>query len=115
MSRRKRILLYGDSVVLACIGASLRRADRFELTHLSAPLPGPVELETLAPDVILFDAENGRPEPVFALLKERPGLLLLSIDPDGNLVRLWSGCQYRRLSTEQLTALIEAGSPVEAA
>ncbi len=115
MERRKHILLYGDSVVLGCIGASLQRAGSFEVTRLSAPLPGPIELEALAPDVILFDAETGQPGPAFALLKEHPGLLLLSIDPDGNLVQLWSGRQYQELSTEQLAALIEAGSPVEAA
>ena len=110
MSEQKRILLYGNSVVLGCIGASLERAGKFELTHLSAPLPDRSQLEALCPDVILFDAENGQPDPAFSLLKKRPDLLLVSIDPDGNLVRLWSGRQYEELSTTDLTALIEAGS-----
>jgi hypothetical protein len=114
MSKPKRILLYGDSVVLGCIGASLERAGKFELTCLSQPLPDRSQLEALCPDVILFDAQNGRPAPAFALLEKCPDLLLVSIDPDGNSVRVWSGRQYQELSTMDLTALIEAGSQSEA-
>ena len=114
MSQQKSVLLYGNSVILGCVGASLERAGGFDLTYLSAPLPGPSELEALSPDVILFDAENGQSDPAFSLLKKRPDLLLFSIDPDGNLVRLWSGRQYQELSTAELTGLIEAGLQVEA-
>ena len=110
MSEQKRILLYGNSVVLGCIGASLERAGKFELTHLSAPWPDRSQLEAMCPDVILFDADSGQPAPAFSLLKKRLDLLLVSIDPDGNFVRLWSGRQYRELSTNDLTALIETGS-----
>jgi hypothetical protein len=114
VSEQKRILLYGNSVVIGCIGASLERAGKFEITRLSAPSPDRSQLDALCPDVILFDAENGRPEPAFSLLEKRLDLLLVSIDPDGNLVRLWSGRQYRELTTTDLTALIEAGSNSEA-
>jgi hypothetical protein len=110
VGKQKRILLYGNSVILGCIGASLERADRFQITRLSLPLAGPSDLEALGPDAVLFDAENGDSEAAFSLLKDHPELLLLSVSPDGNVVRLWSGQQYRELSTNDLAALIEAGS-----
>jgi hypothetical protein len=111
MGHKKRILLYGNSVVLGCVGASLEGTGRFQITHLSPPLPGTSRLETFTPDVILFDAENGNAEAAFSLLKDRPDLLLLSVSPDGNVVRLWSGRQYEELSTMDFTALIETGPP----
>jgi hypothetical protein len=116
MGRQMHILLYGDSIILGSVGASLARMGRFHITHLSAPLPGPSDLEALAPDVILFDAENGQPDPAFSVLKTRPGLRLLSINPDGNVVQLWSGHEYRELSTTDLTDLIvrEAAPSVQA-
>jgi hypothetical protein len=111
MADHRRVLLYGNSIILGSVGASLRRAGGFELTQVSPPLPGPSELDALDPEVVLFDAENGEPDAAFALLKNRPGLLLLSVDPDGNIVRLWSERRYRQLSTKDLTALIEMGLP----
>ena len=115
MSGQRRIVLYGNSIILGSVGASLQRAPGFEVIWLSAPQPGPAELQALGPDVILFDVENGHPGPAFAVLETLPDLLLLGISPDGNLVRLWSGRQYRELSTTDLTALIEAGSRPHAA
>lgn len=107
MGRHRRILLYGNSIILGGLGASLAHTPQFELSHLSPPLSGPAELKALEPDVILFDLENGHPEAAFSLLESDPELLLLGISPDGNLVRLWSGRQYRELSTNDLTALID--------
>ncbi len=108
MGHPTRILLYGDSVILGCVGASLERTGRFDVTRQPLPVSCASELEAQAPDVILFDAENGQPDAAFSLLKTRPDLLLLSLDPDGNIVRMWSGRQYHELSTQDLTALIEA-------
>lgn len=102
----RRILLYGDSVVLGSVAASLGRADGFELIRLRAPRPTAVELRAIRPDVILFDIENDHPEEAFRLLENDPDLLLLGISPDVNLVRLWAGRQYRELSTDALAALI---------
>jgi hypothetical protein len=110
MGRRRRIVLYGNSVILAGIGASLERTERFELLHLSPPLPDGTELGAMDPDVVLFDVESTLPAPPFSVLEAHPGLLLFGVSPDGNLVSLWSGRQYRELTTKDLTTLIEAES-----
>ena len=106
----RRILLYGDSVVLGSVGASLGRTSQFELIHLETPRASAVELEAFRPDVILFDIENGHPAAAFCLLESDPDLLLLGISPDVNLVRLWTGRQYSELSADALAALIAGGT-----
>lgn len=115
MAERRRILLYGNSIILGSVRASLARSPEFELTSLSAPRPTQAELEAMAPDVILFDIENSHPEAAFALLEAGSDLLLLGISPDGNVVRQWSGHQHYQLTTDELTALMGAGSEVGSA
>jgi hypothetical protein len=55
----------------------------------------------------LFDLETTRPETVFSLLETQPGLLLLGISPDGNVMRLWSGRELREVSGKELKEIIE--------
>jgi hypothetical protein len=104
---QRRILLYGDTLVLDCVAAVLRNWPGFEVISLSPPLPGLAEVEALAPDGFLFDIEATHPEVVFSLLETRPGLLLLGISPDGNEMRLWSGRQLRAVSGKELKDVIE--------
>ena len=110
MAKQKRIFLYGRSVIIGSVGASLERGGQFEVIQLTLPLPAPSELDAMAPDVVVFDTQNSHPGPAFSLLETRPGLLLLGISPDGDVVRLWSRRQYRALSTRDLAALIEDAS-----
>ena len=108
MARRTRICLYGDSIVLASVGASLALVPHFEVVGRPLSEHQAAALAKLDPHVVLFDMQDGRPDAAFSLLETRPDLLLLGISPDGNLVRQWSGRQFRELSTQGLTALIEA-------
>jgi hypothetical protein len=103
----RRVVLYGDSVLLASVGATLGKWQELEVICLSAPLPGLRDLEELAPDVILFDHDCGRPGAAFALLEIRPGLVLLGISPDGDVVRLWTGRQLPELSSQDLKDVIQ--------
>ena len=105
---KKRVVLYGKSVILGSVGASLRRQPDLEIIPLSSMCPTVQELEAHMPDVILFDPQAARPEAAFALLETRPGLLLIGIDPSNNQVRLWSGQQLSELSTQDLVKIIQA-------
>lgn len=107
MERRRRIYLYGNSVIMGTLGTSLQRVSRYEVNALSAPWPEMVELEAMAPDVILFDVEAGRPEAAFFLLQKHPSLLVIGVSPDSNLVKIWSGRQLRELSTQGLLDVID--------
>jgi hypothetical protein len=110
MSTRTRILLYGNSLVLGGIGASLRAEGRFEVVSLARSLPDTSDVEALAPDVIVFDIETPGSAAAFSTIESNPDMMILGVSPDENIVQLWSGRQYRELSTKDLTALIEVGS-----
>ena len=108
MKAKKRIFLYGNSVILGTIGASLKRCSGFEVTTL--PQKEPQSLDALNPDILVFDLDATQPEEVLSLLKTDPAMLLIGISPDVNLVQVWSGRQIRELSTPDLLDLIKNGT-----
>jgi hypothetical protein len=103
----RRIYLYGNSVILGTLEASLRRYSQCEVTVLVPPLPGSQELATLKPDVVIFDLQTAQTEAVFSLLEGCPGLLLIGVNPDRNVVKVWTGRQLRELSTNDLLKVID--------
>jgi hypothetical protein len=105
---RRRILIYGNSIILEAIGASLSGCSEFEVTPLNLPLPGAQVLDDAKPDILLFDLESPHNEAVFSILKSNPSFLLMGISPDINLVKIWSGRQVRELSTQSLLELIKS-------
>lgn len=116
METKRRICLYGNSVILGTLGASLSRSGQFETTIFMPPLPGVLEVQALKPDVVIFDLEAVRSEPIFSLLEICPGLIMIGISPDKNLVKVWSGRQLRELSTGDLLTVINdelKDTPVE--
>lgn len=106
MSKRRRVVLYGRSVILGTVGASLARYPELETVLLAPPLPGVDKLRALEPDVILFDAEIERPEAIFALLQNCPDLLLVGINPENAQMLLWSSEQSSVLSAEDIVRVI---------
>jgi hypothetical protein len=101
---KRLVVLYGNSVIVGTVGASLRRSPQYKVVPM---LPSQQsELEATAPDVVVFDLEATRPEAAFSMLESRPGLKLIGISPDNNLVRIWSGKQLRELSTQALLDVI---------
>jgi hypothetical protein len=107
VDHHRRILLYGDSLILGSVGAVLGNWREFDVIALSPPLPGLAAVAQLAPDAVIFDIETTRPETVLALLDTQPSLLLLGISPDGNVMRLWSGRELREVSGKDLKDVIE--------
>jgi hypothetical protein len=103
----RRILLYGNSLILGSIGASLRRCPQFEVTTLKPPLQEAQAFNNVKPDILLFDLESPPTEAVFSLLKVNSTLLMVGINPDINLIQVWSGRQLRGMSMQSLIELLE--------
>jgi hypothetical protein len=111
----KRILLYGNSVVLGTIGASLNCFSEYEVVTLKLPQKESIWLGPAIIGILIFDSQRTQPEEVMCFLRANSALLLIGIDPDVNQVQLWSGRQIRELSTQGLLKLIndqEAGGEV---
>jgi hypothetical protein len=110
MTRRRRVLLYGRSVILGTIGASLEGHPHLEVTSLSSPLPAVQELAALGPDVVIFDTEAARPEPALSLLQARPNLLLIGIDPDREQLLVLSSHPCGAVTIDDLVRVIDRSS-----
>ena len=88
--KRQRVILYGDSLILDGVRASLETCPGIEVLVLDQPLEKPLEqLRRLCPAALIFDV--GAVEPDFPLaLLQQPGLLV-GIDPETHQVLVWSG------------------------
>ncbi len=106
MEVSRRVLFYGNSVILGTLGVNLKKQPQFQVTILLPPFPGKERLEELRPDVIFFDLEAAHPEAAFSMLETFPDLLLIGISPDNNMVKVWSGRQIHEMSTEGLIGII---------
>ena len=116
MATNKRILLYGNSLILGSIGDSLRRCPQFEVTTLLPPLQELQKRDSPNPDILLFDLETTRPEAVFSLLESDSKLQVIGISPGINLVKVWSIRELREVSMGDLLEVITSeakDSPVE--
>lgn len=97
------VALYGNSLVLAGIGAQLERRTGLQPLTIDAALPGAIErLSALRPDVVLLDLGTTQPDPVMALWKARPELLLIGVDLDADRMLILSGQPARALTAEEL-------------
>ena len=85
MMETARLLLYGNSIFLAGIKADLMGNRPFELITLEAGRPDAFDLIcSLNPGAILFDLAAAQPNFVVSLLRRRPGLLLIGVDPSSD-------------------------------
>ena len=102
----RRVLLYGKSVILGTLEASLKRYPYMETRVLSAPFPTVEELKALAPDVILFDVSAPCPEAAFALLETFPGLLVIGVDACRDEMLVLSSRPAQALAVQDLINII---------
>jgi hypothetical protein len=107
MEKRKRIILFGRTIILGTVGASLQNHLDFEIICLSAPYPSLQELAAMKPHVILFDMSKTYPLVAFSLLAIFPELQLISIDPSHNQLMVWTGQHFREPSLQDLVKVIQ--------
>jgi hypothetical protein len=100
------VILFGNSIILGTVGASLAASGEVEVVVLSPPYPSAAGLAALAPDALLFDLQSGAPPEAFSLLATCPDLLLVGVNPDCNVVTLWSSRQFAELSMQELVQSI---------
>ena len=106
MEQRQRVVLYGQSVILGAVQASLRDDPQLEVVSLAPPATAQA-LAALAPNVILFDTDKGCSGPAFTLLRTCPGLLLIGVDPASAQLLVLSSTPRQALSIEDLVNVIE--------
>ncbi len=106
----RKVVLFGGTLVVSTIGASLQGRSDLHLVQMEAFLPDALQrLDAACPDVILFDLASAQPDFAVPLLRKRPGLLMIGVDLVGQKMLVLSGEQSRLLTTEDLLQVIRDG------
>lgn len=109
MGKHCTIVLFGNSLVVSSIGASLVHLPSLTLHQIDTSLS---ELEQHIqrehPDVLIFDLATDYPISPITLLKEYPRLLLIGIDISNAKMLVLSSRQTQALTIDDLTHVIEA-------
>lgn len=104
----RTVALYGNSLVISSIGASLQGRAGLEIKCVDATLPDAASwLAALQPDVVIFDLAVAQPEFAIALWKARPRLLLIGVNLTNGHAFVLSGQTSRLLTMDDLLQVIE--------
>ncbi len=104
---RRRVVLYGDSLILAGVRAGLVRCPDLQVLSLDASLDNPMDaIRACCPATFIFDMDAVRPDFQLSLLQQ-PGLLLVGIDPETHQALVWSGREKAAVVAADLMNLIE--------
>ena len=102
--------MYGDSLVLEGVRASLENCPGLEVVVLDQPLEMSLdELCAYCPAALIFDLSAIRPDLLLSLFQQ-PGLLLVGVDPETHQALVWSGRQAAAVVAADLVEVITRGS-----
>ena len=105
MEKRRRIVIYGNSVIMGALSATLLRSRRYDVISLRTADQD--TLKRIAPDVVLFDLDAARPEAAFDLAERSHDLMLIGVRGDAGEGKVWSGRSLYDLSTRNLLQIID--------
>ncbi len=107
-------MLYGNTLVLAGIEASLSLYANLEVITLDALCVDAADkLLALNPTVVIFDLGSPLPKTSLSVLDEQSDLLLIGVDAAGDKLLILSGRQSHSLNTANLVQVIERRSIVD--
>jgi hypothetical protein len=109
MTSVHRVVIYGDSLSMASVGASLQNRPELELLALDSSLPDAIQrLDPPMPDVVLFDLSVASAvENAVSLLTAHPHMVLVGFDLTSHRALLLSGEQSTILTADDLMRIIE--------
>ena len=108
MKKSKVVALFGDSLFIDSIEASLQASHELGLVRVHSSVTDVVErLKVLGPDLIIFDSLDPMLPFVVPFLRDRPDIPLLCLDVDCSRVTVVAGEHYLARSASDLAHLIE--------
>ncbi len=107
-----RVTLYGNSVFLAGIKAELESRGPVDVVMIDVDCPdAAAQIRAHGPAAVIFDLSAALPDFAVTLLRDRPGLLLIGVDPSSDHLLVLSGHQARAQTTMDLMQVIMEGNP----
>jgi hypothetical protein len=104
----RTIFLFGQSLLLSLVTASLNQNADLHIVQASAW----GELESLAagsiPDVLIYDLAGAAENRILPMLYDHPRLQLIGLDVETNRAVLLSGRETRALTLDGVKDLVEA-------
>ncbi len=112
---RSRVILYGDSLILAGVRASLETCPDLETLVLEQALDDPLKaIQASSPAAFIFDMKAVLPN-FLHLLLQLPDLMLIGIDPETHQALVWSGRQEAAVVAADLVNVIRKGTSFQSA
>ena len=103
------LALFGDSVLIEGIEASLQDNEGVEIVRLDASQPGAVQaLDRFSPDIIIFDLTPSQSSCVFTILQTHTDVILIGLDIDCDRALFLSAEWHRLPTVADLMQAIEA-------
>ena len=117
----RTVLLYGRSLLLAGVAASLARCPGLQVAQAATWTEASRLLAECMPDVLIFDLTDtceSRPEghgifDILALLFKNPHLLLIGLDAECNRAVLVSGQEAQSLSLSKIEEIVFHSEPAQ--
>ena len=108
MKKSKVVALFGDSLFIDPLEASLQASHELGLVRIHSSVNNVVErLKVLGPDLIIFDSFDATLPFVMPFLRDRPDIPLLCLDVNTSRVTVVSGEHYLARSASDLANLIQ--------
>lgn len=108
MEQQTVVALLGDSMMMDGIAVSLTKYETITPIRLDPATTNLKDcLQTIAPDLIIFELGTIWFHAILSLLSERPGLLLVGMDLECSRVIIMNSHQYQTKSIEELTQLFQ--------
>jgi hypothetical protein len=102
------ITLYGKSLLLSGIGASLGARRDFQIVAIDSLLPDAAErLRAAGSNIVVFDLASSTLESAIALWHGQPNILLIGVDLTTNRALVVHGQSPQLLASGDLMRLIE--------
>jgi hypothetical protein len=110
--QQRRAIVYGDSLILEGVRASLDKCPGLEVLVVHQPPEKlPDELRAYGPAALVFDLSVIQPDLLLSLF-QNPELLLIGIDPETHRALVWSGKQEAAAVAADLIQVIMGAAGV---
>ncbi len=107
MAEQQRVIIYGDTLILAGVQASLSASPNLEIFTLNgSPADLAESLRKLHPSAVIFDMDNVQQGLPSAILQQ-PGLLLIGVDPNSSQLLVLSSLQEGAMGAADLLGVIQ--------
>ncbi|PWB50195.1 MAG: hypothetical protein C3F13_17155 [Anaerolineales bacterium] len=101
------VLLYGNSLTVSTIGASLQACPDLQVLSLDPTRPNVIwRQEELQPGIVIFDLATAYPNFAIDLWRAHPGMLLIGVDPSSDEMLVLSDRPQPALSVQDLVNVI---------